>query len=137
MEQNNNKKYNILRVLTVVQSALILVAVVIILFSGVINNDEEYLLDKSYSEDGAYTIEIFEVGSPTIFRPNRVKAYYRDSDHRHGTAVFTAEVNNGEKPLAKKNFDLEWNGDTAVLYLVGSEQTKTKYEINFETAAKE
>ncbi len=135
--EKNTKKYNILRVVTVIQSALILIAVIFIAFSGIINNDEEYQLAKSESLDGAYTIELYEVGSPNLFRTNKVKAYYRDADHRQSVAVFTAEVNNGEKPLDKSNFTLEWDGDTAVLYLEGSEQTKTRYEINFETVSKE
>ncbi len=135
MEQNS-KKYNILRILTVVQSALILIAVLFICFSGVLDNKQEYLLAKSTSDNGNYTIEIFEVGSPNIFRTNAVKAYYSDADHKHGTAIFTAEVNNGEKALDKTNFTLTWEGDTAVLYLVGSEQTGTAYKINFDTATK-
>lgn len=138
MEQNSHsKKYNILRIVTVIQSALILIAVIFICFSGVLNNKQEYLLDSSQSDNGEYVIELFEVGSPNIFRANTVKAYYSDADHKHGTAVFTAEVNNGEKPLDKSNFTLKWEGDTAVLYLVGSEQTGTAYKINFDTATKE
>ncbi len=135
MEQHS-KKYNILRIVTVVQSALILIAVVVICFSGILNNKQEYLLAQSKSDNGEYSIEIFEVGSPNIFRSNTVKAYYSDSQHKHETAVFTAEVNNGDQPLGKNNFTLTWEGDTAVLYLVGSEQTGTAYKINFDTATK-
>lgn len=136
MEQQHTKKYNILRIVTFVQSALILVAVLFILFSGILNNKTEYLLAQSQSDNGEYVIELYEVGSPNLFRANTVKAYYSDAEHRHGTAVFTVEVNNGEEPLTKNNFDLEWDGDTAILYLEGSEHTRTKHEINFETAVK-
>ncbi|MBQ8784079.1 MAG: hypothetical protein IJZ57_09975 [Clostridia bacterium] len=137
MEQQNTKKYNTLRVVTFIQSALILVAVLFILFSGILNNKSEYLLGKSQSDNGEYVIEIYEVGSPNLFRSNTVKAYYRDANHRHGTAVFTVEVNNGQDSLTKNNFSLEWDGDTAILYLEGSEHTRTRHEINFETAKQE
>ncbi|MBQ8227420.1 MAG: hypothetical protein IJZ88_00235 [Clostridia bacterium] len=136
MEQQNNKKYKALVVVTFIQSALIMAAVLFILFGGILNNKTEYLLGKSQSDNGEYVIEIYEVGNPTLFRSNTVKAYYRDANHRHGTAVFTVEVNNGTESLTKNNFSLEWDGDTAILYLEGSEHTRTKHEINFDTATK-
>ncbi len=134
-QQQSPQKYKTLRIVTFIQSSLILIAVLFILFSGILNNKTEYLLGKSESDNGEYVIEIYEVGSPNLFRSNTVKAYYRDAEHRHGTAVFTVEVNNGQDALTKNNFSLEWDGDTAILYLEGSKHTKTKHEINFETAA--
>lgn len=135
-QQQNTKKYKTLRIVTFIQSALIFAAVLFILFSGILNNKTEYFLAKSQSDNGEYVIELYEVGSPTIFRANTVKAYYSDANHRKGTAVFTVEVDNGEESLAKNNFSLEWDGDTAILYLEGSEHTRTKHEINFDTATK-
>ena len=136
MEQQNTKKLKTLRVIAFIQSALIFAAVLFILFSGLLNNKTEYFLAKSQSDNGEYVIELYEVGSPTIFRANTVKAYYSDADHRQGTAVFSVEVDNGEEALTKNNFSLEWDGDTAILYLEGSEHTRTKHEINFDTATK-
>lgn len=133
---DQQKKYKALMAVTFIESVLILVAVLFILFSGFIGSETEYLLSKSQSDNGEYVIELYEVGSPTIFRASTVKAYYSDAEHRQGTAVFTVEVDNGENKLTKNNFDLEWDGDTAILYLEGSEHTRTKHEINFETVTK-
>ncbi len=134
--QQNSKKYKALVAVTFIESVLILAAVLFILFSGFLNNETEYLLAKSQSDNGEYVIELYEVGNPTIFKASTVKAYYSDADHRQGTAVFTVEVDNGEAKLTKNNFSIEWDDDTAVLYLEGSEHTRTKHEINFETATK-
>lgn len=130
------KKYKILRIVTVIQSAIILAAVIFIMLSGVLENKDEYLLTKSDSDNGNYTISVYEVGKPNIFRTNEVKAYYSDVDHKKGSAVFTAEVNNGKEMLTKDNFVLSWEGDTAVLYLEGANQTGTSYKINFDTVNK-
>ena len=130
----NSKKYKTLLIMTIAEGALILAAAIFILFSGALNNKQEYLLTQGQSANGEYVISVDEVGRPGIFKPNTVKAYYSDADHRHGTAVFTAEVDNGKKPLEKGNYSLEWEGDTAVLYLMGSNQTGTSYKINFDTA---
>lgn len=130
----NANKYKTLRIVTVIQTALILAGVIFILLSGVLDNKEEYLLTQGSSADGEYSV--YEVGKPNWFRSNTVKAYYSDKDHRHGTAVFTAEVNNGKEALSEDNYVLKWEGDTAVLYLSGSNQTGTAYKINFDTVKK-
>ncbi len=132
----NANKYKTLRIVTVIQTALILAGVIFILLSGVLDNKEEYLLTQGSSSDGEYIISVYEVGKPNWFRSNTVKAYYSDKDHRHGTAVFTAEVNNGKEALSEDNYVLKWEGDTAVLYLSGSNQTGTAYKINFDTVKK-
>ena len=97
---------------------------------------QERLLKQGESADGSYIISIYEVGKPSIIRKNTVKAYYSDKDHREGTAVFTAEVDNGMATLDDSNFELTWEGDTAVLYLVGNKQTGMSYKINFDTVKK-
>lgn len=132
----NANKYKTLRIVTVIQTALILAGVIFILLSGVLDNKEEYLLTQGSSADGEYIISVYEVGKPNWFRSNTVKAYYSDKNHRHGTAVFTAEVNNGKEALSEDNYVLKWEGDTAVLYLSGSNQTGTAYKINFDTVKK-
>lgn len=130
----NIKKFKTLRIVTVIQTALILAGLIFILLSGVLENKEERLLIQGESENGAYVISVYEVGKPNWFRSNTVKAYYSDVDHRQGTAIFTAEVNNGKAILSESNYHLEWEGDTAVLYLSGNSQTGMAYKINFETA---
>lgn len=127
------RNYKILRIVTLVQSAVILIAVILVLMSGLLQNKDERLLVKGQSADGAYIISIFEVGKPNWFHNNTVKAYYSDVNHRHDTAVFTAEVDNGKEKLEQDNYYLEWEGDTAILYLEGSKQTRTAYKINFDT----
>ena len=136
MNENTEHKFKLLRILTLVESALILVGVVFVLLSGVLQTKEEVLLTQSSSANGAYVISVYEVGKPTMFHANTVKAYYSDVDHREGTAVFTAEVDNGNASLTKSNYTLKWEGDTAVLYLVGNKQTGAEYKINFDTAKK-
>ena len=128
--EKNLKK---LRIITLIESAVILIAVIVVLFSGVLQTTGETLLTQSKSDNGRYTISIYEVGKPSIIRKNTVKAYYSDADHREGTAVFTAEVDNGMAVLTGSNYELKWEGDTAVLYLVGNKQTGTEYKINFDT----
>ncbi len=135
MEQKSANNYKKLRVITFVQSAVIFIVVLVILFAIVLNDRTEYYLDRSQSDNGNYVIELYEVGSPNFFRNNTVKAYYRDTAHKQGTAVFSVEVDNGDAPLTKNNFELEWEGDTAILYLEGSEHNRTKHEINFDTVA--
>ena len=132
----NANKYKTLRIVTVIQTALILAGVIFILLSGVLDNKDEYLLTQGSSAEGEYFISVYEVGKPNWFRSNTVKAYYSDKDQRHGTAVFTAEVNNGKEALSEDNYVLKWEGDTAVLYLSGSNQTGTAYKINFDTVKK-
>lgn len=136
-QQQTTKNYKKLRVISFVQSALIFIAVLVILFTVIMNDKTEYYLDRSQSDNGEYIIELYEVGSPNLFRNNTIKAYYRDTAHRQGTAVFTVEVDNGDAPLSKNNFELEWDGDTAILYLEGSEHNRTKHEINFDTAVQD
>ncbi len=136
MMEQQSKKYKALVAVTFIESVLILAAVFYVLFSGFLTNETEYFLAKSQSDNGQYVIELYEVGSPTIFKASTVKAYYSDAEHRQGTAVFSVEVDNGENKLTKNNFDIEWDDDTAILYLEGSEHTRTKHEINFDTAAK-
>ena len=131
MEMEKNIKR--LRIIALIESAVILIAVVFILFSGLLQTTEEALLTQSKSDNGRYTISIYEVGKPSLVRKNTVKAYYSDVDHREGTAVFTAEVDNGMAALTGSNYELTWEGDTAVLYLVGNKQTGTAYKINFDT----
>ena len=133
---NTERNFKILRILTLVESALILVAVVFILTSGVLQTKEEVLLTQGASADGAYVISIYEVGKPNMFHANTVKAYYSDVNHREGTAVFTAEVDNGNAALTEANYTLKWEENTAVLYLVGNKQTGTAYKINFDTVKK-
>lgn len=125
-----------LKIITLIESAVILIAVLFILFSGVLQTTKEALLIQSNSDNGRYIISIYEVGKPSIIRKNTVKAYYSDVDHREGTAVFTAEVDNGMAALTGSNYELTWEGDTAVLYLVGNKQTGTAYKINFDTVKK-
>ena len=132
MEKNLKR----LKIITAIESAIILAAVIFVLLSGMLQDKREALLKHGESADGKYIINIYEVGKPTIFRKNMVKAYYSDADHREGSAVFTAEVDNGMAPLNESNFTLTWEGDTAVLYLVGNKQTGMSYKINFDTVKK-
>ena len=125
-----------LRILALVESAVILVFLVFVLFSGLLQPKNEHLLAQSNSADEKYTISVYEVGKPSVLKSNTVKAYYSDTDHREGTAVFTAEVDNGMATLTSENFELRWEGNTAILYLVGNKQTGTEYKINFDTAKK-
>ncbi len=125
-----------LRILALVESAIILIAVVFVLFSGVLQTTEETLLTQSKSDNGKYTISIYEVGKPSIIRKNTVKAYYSDVDHREGTAVFTAAGDNGMAALTGSTYELSWKGDTAVLYLIGNKQAGMEYKINFDTVKK-
>ncbi len=95
------------------------------------DSDGNAVLFRESSPDGAYVLDITEIGTPTFpFGPDRVGVALYDKEAPDQRVTFMADVRNDG---ARAEFEATWLDDGAQIVLRGDEQPAAYYVLPFKS----
>ena len=114
------------------KTALIILASVVVLAALILLlGEKKHQVAKRVSDDGKYTLTVYEIGEAKGFNSSHCEFVLEDSNNKKHVKNYYFDISNDGGRIGSDNFSVDWTSNEAAVTVCGCEQFDTIYHLDF------